>query len=524
MHAATLLGRRADLTPDREALVDLSTGRRFSYAELNARANRVAHWLRRRGVGQGDRVSLLAHNSVAFADLLFACGKMGAVFTPLNWRLAPAELRTITADCTPKLLIFGPEFEGTVREMGGATAAYVPVPLAEFTAAAAEGPAGMPAEDPPLPAGLDGESPHCILYTSGTIGRPKGAIIPHRQVLWNAINTVISWELTATDVSPIFTPMFHAGGLFVFLTPLIYAGGRVVISPNFDAEESLRVVERERCTVVLGVPTLFKMWLESPVLPQIDFSHVRWFISGGAPCPRPLLAAWREATGCVIRQGYGLTEVGPNCCVMSNEESVGKAGSVGKAIYHSEMRLVDEDGNDMAPGAAGELIIRGPHLFGGYLGDPQATNEALRDGWFHTGDMARRDEDGFLTIAGRFKDMIISGGENIYAAEVEAAFLEHPAVAECALIGQADDRWGEIGVLIVVPAPGERVSAEALLAFCRQRIARYKAPKRILFADALPYSPYGKVIKAELKKQYLPQEPAAGQAVFQSEHGKPLQD
>ena len=499
MHAGNLLSGRAQLTPDREALLDLVSGRRFTYAQLNARANRAAHWLRACGVGMGDRVSLLAQNGVIYVDLLYGCGKIGAVFTPFNWRLAPAELTYIATDCNPRVLIYGPEFEETVQAMAGEMALQHLVRQPAYQEAVAR----QPSSEPPWPADLDGESAHCILYTSGTTGRPKGAIIPHRQVLWNAINTVISWELTAADVSPIFTPMFHSGGLFVFLTPLLYVGGRLVIAREFDAQESLRVIERERCTVVLGVPTVFQMWLRTPILAQIDFSHLRWFISGGAPCSTALLEAWRQASGCVLRQGYGLTEVGPNCCTMSDEESVARAGSVGKPIFHSQVRLVDARGDDVPAGETGELLIRGPHVCAGYLDNAQATAEALRDGWFHTGDMARRDEDGYLYIAGRFKDMLISGGENVYAAEVEAAFLEHPAVAECALIAQPDEKWGEVGLLVAVLASGQTTSEETLLDFCRGRLARYKAPKAVIFVDSLPYSPYGKVLKAELKEAYV---------------------
>ncbi len=499
MHAADLLSKRAELTPDREALCELPSGRRFTFAELNARANRTANWLQDYGVGRGDRVALLAYNSVIYVDLLYACGKIGAVFTPYNWRLAPAELEYITHDCTPRFLIFGPEFTETVEALRGRIMVDHVVPLHLYEATVAK----RPDTEPPRPAGLDGNSPHCILYTSGTTGRPKGAVIPHRQVLWNAINTVISWGLTEGDVSPIFTPMFHAGGLFVFLTPLLYVGGRVILMPNFDVDESLRVVERERCTVLLGVPTIFQSWLKSPLLPNIDFSHVRWFISGGAACPPTVINAWREATGRVFRQGYGLTEVGPNCFTMSDEDSWRKVGSVGKPIFHSEVRLVDAAGRDVPAGETGELLIRGPHVCAGYLNNAEATAEVLQEGWFHTGDMARQDEEGYVYITGRLKDMIISGGENVYAAEVEAVFLEHPAVSECALIGRPDEQWGEVGVLVAVLADGQRVTAGELREFCQQRLARYKTPKEIIFAPALPYSPYGKVLKSELRQLYL---------------------
>lgn len=507
MHAADLLSSRARLTPDREALLELETDRRYTYAELNARANRAANWLLASGVGAGDRISILAHNSVVYLDLFYGAAKIGAVFAPLNWRLVAQELVYIVNDCTPRLLICGSEFAATLAEMrphidvacyATLDGADVPGAVAYETAVAA-----VSSAEPPRPAALAGELPHCILYTSGTTGKPKGAVIPQRQVIWNCINTVVSWGLTQDDVSPVFTPMFHAGGLFAFLTPLLYAGGRIVLARGFDVDASLRVIVDERCTVILGVPTLFQLWLNAEGFAQLDFSHVRFFISGGAPCPVPLMAQWRAATGTVFRQGYGLSEVGPNCFSMTDAESVPKSGSVGKSIFHSEMRLVDEQGNDVAVGETGELLIRGPHVCSGYLNNPDATAKALRDGWFHTGDMARQDTDGFFYIAGRFKDMIISGGENVYAAEVEAAFLEHTAVQECALIGRPDEKWGEVGLMIVVLKPGQAATADELRAHCQARLAKYKVPKEVIFAVELPHSPYGKVEKAKLRAAYL---------------------
>jgi fatty-acyl-CoA synthase len=498
MHAGDLLSKRAELTPEREALLELASGRRFTYAALNERANRTANWLRDCGLGAGDRVALLAHNSVVYVDLLYACGKIGAVFVPLNWRLATAEWHYILSTCRPHCLIYEAEFEERLPAVDGRIPTQL-VSLSQYEAAVAQ----RPSTEPDRPATLSQYAPYCILYTSGTTGRPKGAVISHRQVLWNAINTVISWELSAADVSPIFTPMFHAGGLFVFLTPLFYAGGRVIIARQFEAEAALDVIEREGCTVVLGVPTLFQMWLQTAVLAQTDFSRLRWFISGGAPCPPALIDAWHRATGTTLRQGYGLTEVGPNCFCMSNEEAVSRPGSVGKPIFHSRLRLVDAAGHNVPPGATGELIISGPHVCAGYLDNAEATAAALRDGWFYTGDMARQDEDGYFYIVGRFKDMLISGGENVYAAEVEAVFLQHPAVADCALIGRPDEKWGEVGLMVTVLAPGQTATAAELQAFCRQRLAAYKAPKEVIFVERLPYSPYGKVMKSELRQAFL---------------------
>ncbi len=514
MHAANLLSKRAELTPNREALVDLETGRRYTYAELNQRTNRLANFMRTRyGIQKGDRVCILAQNSIVYLDLFYGLAKLGAIFAPLNWRLTANELEYIVNDLQPKAIIVAGEFVSVFNELrkrapiphviGMEKAALVGVPAYELEVASASD------AEPPLPA-LDDDDTYCILYTSGTTGYPKGAMLPHRQILWNCINTVISWGLGENDISPIFTPLFHAGGLFAFLTPVLYAGGKIILARKFDPDESLRAIVSEKCTVILGVPTLFNLWDKSPVFAAANFSHVRFFISGGAPCPREVMEHWRAAKGTVFRQGYGLTEVGPNCFSMTDEESVPKTGSVGKPIFHSQMRLVNpETGKDTPIGEAGELLIHGPHVTTGYWRNPEATAQSIQGGWFHTGDMARKDEDGFYYIIGRYKDMIKSGGENVYAAEVESVFRDHPAVAECALIGAPDPKWGEIGVMVTVLKPGAAATEGELLEACNNRIARFKIPKKVIFADALPYSPYGKVLKIDLKNHYFGKTPAS---------------
>ena len=502
MDATNLLSSRARLTPEREALLELETGRRYTYGELNGRANQLANWMLNLGIGLGDRVSILAHNSVVYIDLLYGLAKIGAVLAPLNWRLAAPELVYIINDCTPGVVMVGPEFADLWAEIAPAVAIPHVIHLTDYESILPQTPATEPTPHSALRT-PHSEITHCILYTSGTTGRPKGAMIPQRMVLWNCINTVVSWGLTEHDVSPVLTPMFHAGGLFAFLTPIFYVGGRIVLAKEFDADESLRVILAEKCTVILGVPTLYQMWQKSPLYASADFSHVHFFISGGAPCPPELIHQWRTEKNVVFRQGYGLTEVGTNCFSMTDAESVPKTGSVGKPIFHSEMKLVDENGQSVAVGETGELCIKGPHVTTGYWNNPAATAESLIDGWFHTGDMARMDEDGFYTIVGRFKDMIISGGENVYAAEVEAVFREHTAVAEAALIGQPDDQWGEVGLMITVLKPGQSATPEELREFCHGRLARYKVPKQVIFVEELPYSPYGKVEKIKLKQQYI---------------------
>lgn len=507
MHAADLLSKRAQLTPHREALLEIETGQRYTYAQLNTRANQFANLMLELGVCKGDRVSILAQNSLIYMDMFYGVGKIGAIFAPLNWRLTLKELAYIVNDLQPKILLVGPEYTALAEELRTLTTieTYFALPDTALADAVpyAERHRRAATAEPPRPA-LDPDDPYCILYTSGTTGNPKGAMIPHRQILWNCINTVISWGLTEHDVSPVFTPLFHAGGLFAFLTPILYVGGRILLARGFSPEESLRWIIAEKCTVILGVPTLFQMWRECPAYATADFSSVHFFINGGASCPVELMAAWRKEKGVIFRQGYGLTEVGPNCFSMTDEESEPKSGSVGKPIFHSEMRLVNpETGAEVGPNEPGELLIKGPHVTTGYWRNPEATAKSLVDGWFYTGDTARRDEDGFYTIIGRYKDMIKSGGENVYAAEVESAVREHPAVAECALIGKPDEKWGEVGLMVVVLEKGKTVTEQELKAYCDGKIARFKIPKEFVFTDALPYSPYGKVEKVKLKEKYI---------------------
>ena len=508
-HAGELLTRRTRLTPDREALLDVPGGnKRYTYRELNDRACRVANYLRDSlGVKKGDRVGIIAQNGVHYVDLMYGLAKIGAILVPFNWRLKPLELEYVANDCSPVAIICAPDFADLLAatkpkldckrfiSLGGAridaTCAYEDM-LAK----------GSPSE-PERPADLGEDDPLFILYTSGTTGKSKGAVIPHRQVLWNAVNTVISWGLNEDDVAPVFTPLYHAGALFIFLTPLFYCGGRIIIEAGFDPDRAIELIRRERCTVVLGVPTLFRLWYDCASFNTADFSSVRFFVNGGAAIPTDLMEDWRREKKVVFRQGYGLTEVGVNCMSMTNEESVKYAGSVGKPIFHSEIRLLDETGREVAPNVPGEICIKGPTTCLGYWNNPAATAAALVDGWFHTGDMAVRNEEGYIYIRGRYKDMIKSGGENIYSAEVETVFREHPAVLEAALIGKPDPKWDEVGLMIVVLRPGMEATEAELLAFCKERIANYKVPKEVIFADSLPYSPYGKVVKADLRAKYL---------------------
>ncbi|HKO57146.1 MAG TPA: AMP-binding protein [Thermoanaerobaculia bacterium] len=474
MFAGDILRERARVTPDRLALVSVETGERLTYADLDARTDSAAAYLAARGIEEGDRFGLLAHNCIEFIALFFAADRVGAIVVPLSTRATEHELRGIAADCGMKMLFAGPEFTvdlGVARH-----------PL----------PAGSAGEKHDHVA--DEEAPYCLLYTSGTTGKPKGVIIPKRQLYWNGYNTALNWDLRADDVSPIFTPLYHAGGLAAFLIPIFCAGGTMILHRAFNASEVWRTIQEERCTVILGVPTIWKMLMDAPEFAAADLSHVRWLISGGAPLPAYIIEA-HQRRGVPMKQGFGMTEVGVNCFTMTVEESYRKAGSIGRPMLFTEVRVVDADGAEVPLGEVGEMWIRGPHVSKGYWNDEEATRAAYSpDGWFRTGDLARRDEEGFFYIAGRRKEMFISGGVNVYPAEIEAELVSHPLVADAAVVPVADATWGEVGIAFVVA----RADREELEAYLGGRLSKYKLPKRYIFLDALPRTPYGKVEKHRL--------------------------
>lgn len=503
MYIGDWLGKRDMLTPNRLALVDDATGLRYTYRELNWRANRLAHSLRHRlGVVKGDRVAILAKNRIEYLDTLFATGKLGAVLVPLNWRLAERELEYQINDSGARLLLVGPEYLALAEQLRASCTLKQLIAMGapannfhHYETLLAE------ADPAPIEEEVRLDDPHIILYTSGTTGRPKGAILPHRVLVWNALNTNVGWELRADDISVIHTPFFHTGGINVLTIPLLHAGGTMVLMREWEPTRCLELIAQERVTVFFAVPTMFQMLLDTPSFAQTDFSSVRFFISGGAPCPVPMIHAY-QARGILFRQGYGLTEVSVNCFTLNPEDSLRKAGSVGRPMMHLDARLVDETGRDVGADTPGELWLRGPTVCAGYWNNPTATAAAITDGWFHTGDIARRDSEGYFFIVDRQKDMFISGGENVYPAEVEHVLYEHPAVVECALIGVPDERWGEVGRAIVVVRHGMAVSEEELIEHCRTRLARYKVPRSVIFVEALPYTPSGKVFKPALRERY----------------------
>jgi len=492
--------------PEALAVVDVARGEagRFTYREMNRRANRLARWLRdEAGVRCGDRVGILAMNGVETLDALFACAKLGAVLVPYNWRSHPRELVELFANTEPRVLLFSDDFREVVAAV-----------LAEAKSVEralhldGEGAAGSAAyeatvaavSDAPVSNELvDAEDIFLLLFTGGTTGLPKGAQISYRMIAWNTLNTIVH-ELSRGDVTITHTPMFHTGGLLVYTVPLLTLGGAVVIMRKWTPDGMLEIIERERVTLLFCVPTQFQMMMESPRFPETSFASVRFLTSGGAPLPIPVIHRYREQHGVVFKQGFGMTEFGPGIFSMAPEFAESKAGSIGRPNYFIDARIVDDDNRPVPAGEVGELVLKGPSASSGYFEDPEATRAAVdAEGWFHTGDMARVDADGFYYIADRKKDMFISGGENVYPVEIEKALYQHPAVSQCAVIGVPDEKWGEVGKAVVVLRQGAAASEEDLLEHCRARLARYKVPKGVVFLESLPLSAAGKILKRELR-------------------------
>jgi fatty-acyl-CoA synthase len=452
----------------------------------------------------GDRLSILAKNSSDYYEVLFACGKSGVILNTLNWRLAPPELAFILNDCTPRALIYEPEFADVVEVLRDSISLETAIvmgesaPQGEWTyeeALEAGAPQGVPM--PPLKH----EDTWAIIYTSGTTGRPKGAQVTYGNFLYNAIGMGQAIDLHSKDVNINVLPTFHIGGLGLYAGPTFHAGGTVVVMRDFDPGEFLRLVQEYRVTVLLLVPSIYLMLDQYPDFEAYDIYSVRSWASGGSALPAALVHSYAER-GIIVQQGFGMTETGPTVFLITKADAVRKAGSVGMPVLHTDVRIEDREGNVLGPDQVGELCIKGGNVTSGYWNRPEATREALVDGWLHSGDAARYDQEGFYYIVDRWKDMYISGGENVYPAEVESVIYHHPAVAEVAVIGVPDPKWQEVGKAILVVKSGHSLSEQEVIDFCQGKLARFKIPKSVAFVDELPRTAAGKVLKRELRQEY----------------------
>ncbi|MFX1561545.1 MAG: long-chain fatty acid--CoA ligase [Promethearchaeota archaeon] len=494
-------GRRALLTPKREGIVDNILQEHYTFEAIDKRANQVARILLDSGVQKGNRIGVYSKNRFDFLDILFACGKIGAILTPFNTRLTTPEIEYLLKKTTPSMIFYDPDLGvqfGELRPflkkqdvivMGNRKSdseADLKSLMSSKSSSAVERPA------------LTLDDPYLIVFTGGTTGLPKGAVLSHGLVFWNSVNTIVSWGLRPDDIQPLLFPLFHTGGINVLLVPFIHLGAKSIIMGDFNVDETLRVIVDENCTLVIAVPTMFNMMAESQKFKKANFDTVRLFISGGAPCPVAIMEKYWER-GKILKMGYGLTEVGPNNFYLPEDEVKRKPNSVGFPVFHCDMKVADDNCNEVPTGEVGELMLRGPHIFSGYWKEPEETSKTIEpDGWVHTGDLAMKDDEGFFFITGRKKDMFISGGENVYPTEIEELLFKHPSILEAAVVGVPDEKWGEVGKAFIVLKPDEVLDEDSVLKYLHGKLARYKIPKQYEFRDELPKSAAGKILKREL--------------------------
>ncbi|MFC6085120.1 acyl-CoA synthetase [Sphaerisporangium aureirubrum] len=481
---------RARATPERTAVV--FGDEEITYATLDARSERLASALLRAGARPGDRVASLTGNRPEHVELFFACAKAGLILTPVNVRLTAPEIAYQLSHAEPSFLFADPALLPLAAEARAASGH--PVRIAELTRPALDSLA--PGAEVPAPADGDGL---LLVYTSGTTGRPKGALLSHANCFWTNLSLDRGCELREDDVVLQVLPQFHVGGWNV--QPLLawWKGATVVLEPSFDPGRALRLIADRRVTTMMGVPATYLFMAQHPGFAAADLSSLRRVMVGGAPMPEPLLRTWLDRDVPIV-QGYGLTEAAPNVLCLPPADVARRVGWAGVPYPHVDVALRDTETGELVHGpGAGELLVRGPNVFTGYWRDPAATRAAVTGGWLSTGDIAERDADGYHRIRDRAKDMYISGGENVYPAEAESVLHAHPGVAEAAVVGVPDPRWGEVGCAFVVPAAGAAADADTLLAHCRAHLAGYKVPRHVVLVDRLPRSAVDKVLKSELR-------------------------
>jgi fatty-acyl-CoA synthase len=485
-----IAARRAALSPDGIALEDAASGRTLTFAAIEGRASRAAGFMAELGIGEGDRVAILCRNRVEFFEILFACAKLGAILVPLNWRMPPAELDQLLEDCEPDLLFYGEEDAEAAAELRWAPHS---VGLDEYAASLARFPHQV------FRAMWPAEQTWYLLYTSGTTGRPKGVIYNYRMAMANYVNIRTAIDLASTDTTACFLPIFHTAGINLHALPTLIAGGRVILLGCADPETLVQLIEQKRLDTIFAVPTVYQSLIDHPRFGAAPLAHVRHWGCGGAPLPDALVLRYR-ALGVRVCNGMGMTETGPTAFLGDPADAWERVGSVGKPQLLCSVRIVDEAGRDVPNGTVGDLLFGGPGVTPGYWRNEEATAEAFTaDGWLRSGDLARRDEDGFYYVAGRRKEMFISGGENVYPAEVENVLCAHPAISEAAVIPAPDEKWGEVGHAYILAIPGvAALDTVELEAFCRSRLAGYKVPKRFEMVADFPRTAAGKIQKHRL--------------------------
>ena len=500
----------AGVRGNKVAIVDLDTAEEVTYAVLDDRAARLAQWLQNHGVAKGDRVTLLTPNCPEVFEAQFACSKIGAICIPLNWRLTVPELEYILGDAAPKVLIYDAKFADAAEQLINLCSLPMHLRLDSEDAACAY---------KQTQAAMDGkyQAVECthddvamIMYTSGTTGHPKGAMITFGMNFYNAVNLGIPAGISANTVQLVVLPLFHTGGMNCYANPILHAGGRILLMRDFDPGRALAVLGDESIGVThfFGVPAPYQFMMQHPDFAATDLSRIVTAGVGGAPCAEAILRGWIDR-GVPLIQGWGMTETSPGGTMLDAADVMRKIGSAGKALLHTEIKIVDDDGETLPWGEVGELLIRGPNITPGYWNKPEATADSFVDGWLKTGDAARFDEEGFIYIVDRWKDMYISGGENVYPAEVENVLYQLEQVAEAAIIGVPDDRWGETGKAVLVLKPGQNLDSDAVIGHCLANLAKFKVPSSVEFIQALPRNATGKVLKRTLRDRYVDEDAPA---------------
>ena len=496
--------RRAFLSGDTVALVD--GDRRITYSDFDRRTDRLARAFRDLGVQQGDRVAVLMVNCAELLETMFAAAKLGAVFVPINFRLSAPEVSYLLADSGAVIFLWSGHLSDLARAaltVDGVAVRACLVVAGETSGDEMDFEQVLASGEPrTLDVVVDGADLCCLPYTSGTTGRPKGAMLTHDNLMWNVINNLsVGRGLREGDRTVTVAPMFHMGGLGVHTLPLLYVGGTVVLMSAFDPAQTLATMALERVTMQFLVPAMWAALMAVPDFDSYDLSALELAVCGAAPCPMPVIEYF-QGKGVSFQEGYGLTETAPGATLLDADHVREKSGTIGRALFHVQLRIVDDAGRDVATDTVGEVVVRGPNVFAGYWNRPEATAEAFRGGWFHTGDLGRMDADGFVTLVDRKKDMIISGGENVYPIEVEQVLYRHDAIREVAVVGVPHEKWGETPIAVVALHADAQATVDELIGYARERLAHFKCPTRVEYVSELPRNATGKVLKTTLRKDY----------------------
>ncbi len=504
-----IIGHRAGLTPDKKAIFDIDANINYTYEDLNDRANRLANYMKNElGILKGDRIAFISSNRIEMFDGIFACGKLGAVFVPYNARLSVDELTYLINNESPKVLFYEDIYRDKIEVLKSSTELKNYIELKDLGKTACdiyyEDVINYKNNSPCKCEELNPEDIYLIIHTGGTTGMPKGAMISHRAVLFNALNNVMDWGLNCKDTVHLLLPLFHTGGWNILTLALLMVGGRLIINKGFDPKLALKIINDEKPSYIFGAATIFRMMYEQPEFDTTDWSSVKWVMSGAAPTPIQVMEKfWGK--GIRICAGYGLTEGGPMNLgtpmdFMSMDQIKEKYASVGKPFYFTIAKIVNDDGTETDVDEVGELIFTGPQIFSGYWNNEKETQKTMKDGWIYTGDMAKKDKDGFYYIVGRKKNMFISGGENVFPPEIEKILYEMNEIHEVSVIGVPDEKWGEVGKAVISLKPRKYLNKEDVISFLKKKLAHYKVPKYVTFVTEVPKNSVGKIVSAEVVK------------------------